>query len=343
METGDYSFREACRITGVSRGTLRRWLESRRVKFYRTPGGHIRIPREALDAVRGNEQGSDPRDAPSSVLRNRRERVEEVGLEGQELRAQPDLERLRTEQAEEAERRAAEARARERQRQLQLEQARAERTWQEREREQEEAARAVANWRRSWISQIETQIPRDFPSGMRQRAKKAAEEIVNRYDSPSDDHVVDFEIQQVLAELTRGVQCQQAQERLCAQAVEDAIGRIPWGLSLAEKDAMADEIRAKAEALPERASVAEVKVAIQPILDRASSTRLITQVLPQIRAYLRELARGDWIEDKDVDFWKRRLEPRVRAKLEEEGQKRKLTEEEAVALLHSFVDAELGF
>ena len=287
MENGDYSLQEACRVAGVSRGTLRRWLETRRLKFYRTPGGHIRIPREALDAVRSNEQGSGPRDAPSSVLRNRRERVEELALEAQELRAQGDLEKLRTEQAEEAERRAAEARARERERQQQLEQARAERTRQEREREEEETARAVANWRRSWISWIETQIPRDFPSEMRQRAKKAAEEIANRYDAPSDDHVIDFELQQVLAGLTREVQCQQEQERLCAQAVEDAIGRIPWGLSFAERDAIADEIRAKTEALPEEASVAEVKVAIQPILDRAGSNCVIRQVLPQIRPYLR--------------------------------------------------------
>ncbi|HEX2710623.1 MAG TPA: excisionase family DNA-binding protein [Candidatus Acidoferrales bacterium] len=342
MESGDYSLQEACKVARVSRGTLRQWLETRKLKFYRTPGGHIRIPREALDAVRGNEQGSGPHDAPSSVLRNRRERVEELALETQELRAQRDLDKLRTEQAEEAERRAAEARAKERERQEQLEQARAERIRQEHDREEKEAKRAVADWRRSWIVRVETQIPRDFPSEMRQSAKKAAKEIIDRYDGPEDDQVIDSEIQQILAALMRELQCQQEQQRLCAQAVEDAIGRIPWGLSFAERDAIADEIRAKAEALLQGATVAAVKAAIQPILDRASSNCAIKRVLPQIHAHLRDLARRDWIDDRDVDFWKRRLEPRVRAKLEEEGQKRKLTEEEAVALLRSFVEAELS-
>lgn len=136
---------------------FKRMVAAGQLEAYRTPGGHLRILAESVEAVRqGRQQGQarPVRDA-SPVLHNRRERLEELTLEAQELRARRELEKLRREEAEETERREAEAEAREqdaaeRQEALALEQARLER---ERAQEQErrEAERELAAFRRRWL------------------------------------------------------------------------------------------------------------------------------------------------------------------------------------------------
>lgn len=109
-----YSAGEAAGVLGVSIPTLKRMASDGQVESFRTPGGHLRILAESIEAVREHRQAQPRpvRDA-SPVLQNRRERLEELTLEAQELRARRELEKLRREEQEEAERREAEAQVRE--------------------------------------------------------------------------------------------------------------------------------------------------------------------------------------------------------------------------------------
>src|SRR5205809_55728 len=106
------SVSEAARLLGVSIPTAKRMAADGQLEAFRTPGGHLRIVAESIEALR--EQGQRPRlvREASLVLHNRRERLEELTIEAQELRARRELEKLRREQAEDEEQRQAEAEAR---------------------------------------------------------------------------------------------------------------------------------------------------------------------------------------------------------------------------------------
>src|SRR5215831_4259828 len=107
MAQESYSVSEAAGLLGVSAPTVRSMAARGRLESFRTPGGHLRVTRESLeDARRGSKEKREAL-GPSPVLRNRRERVEELALEAQEHRARRELQKLTREEQEEAERRAA--------------------------------------------------------------------------------------------------------------------------------------------------------------------------------------------------------------------------------------------
>lgn len=140
---------------GVSIPTAKRMAADGPVKGFRTSGGHLRIVAQSVEAFR--EHGRQPRPVrdASLVLQNSRERVEEVNLEVQELRARRELEKLRREQDEEAERREAEEEeceqeAAERREALALERERLAREV-ELERRGREAQLQLAAFRSSWL------------------------------------------------------------------------------------------------------------------------------------------------------------------------------------------------
>src|SRR3989442_2681276 len=153
METVSYSAAEAARLLRVSIPTLKRMCAAGEIPCFRTPGGHLRIPADGLKNFQGKASRSTT-SAPSSVLATRRERVEELNLEGQELRASRDLEKLRAEQDQEEERRAAQVQAQQLERQARIEATRFEHAKDERraarEREEAERARQRGAWQRGW-------------------------------------------------------------------------------------------------------------------------------------------------------------------------------------------------
>jgi excisionase family DNA binding protein len=79
---------EATAALGVSAPTVKRMVAEGRIEAYRTPGRHLRILAESVEAMREGKHGQPRpvRDA-SPVLQNRRERLEELTLETQEVRA----------------------------------------------------------------------------------------------------------------------------------------------------------------------------------------------------------------------------------------------------------------
>ncbi|MBI4165903.1 MAG: helix-turn-helix domain-containing protein [Acidobacteria bacterium] len=161
-----HSVSEAARLLGVSIPTLKRMAVDGQLDGFRTPGGHIRIVAESIEALREprRPQVRSVCDA-SPVLQNRRERLEELTLEAQEHRARRELEKLRREDQVETDRLEAEAQAREdeavqRQAEIELERERLEleraqqKARQEREqseeREKREAKQALGAFHCRW-------------------------------------------------------------------------------------------------------------------------------------------------------------------------------------------------
>ena len=75
---------EAARLLRVSILTLKRMCATRDIPFFKTSGEHLCIPVNGLKSIQGKAGGSTT-STPSSVLQSRRERVEELNLESQEL------------------------------------------------------------------------------------------------------------------------------------------------------------------------------------------------------------------------------------------------------------------
>ncbi len=101
-------------MLGVSIPTLKRMAADGHVEGFRTPGGHLRIVAESIEAIREQRPQVRPVRDPSPVLQNRRERLEELTLDVQELRAKRELERLRQEKTQEEAEQLARAEDRER-------------------------------------------------------------------------------------------------------------------------------------------------------------------------------------------------------------------------------------
>jgi len=133
-----YTVAQAGRLLGVSVPTIKRMVHHGELQSFQTPGGHLRIATASVERIRtGRAQESRGRE-PSSVLKNRRERVEELALETQEIRARRDLRQLHKEDAQEAER----------DRQEVAEEERAQRQKEDRPRREEERARIEEEQRR---------------------------------------------------------------------------------------------------------------------------------------------------------------------------------------------------
>jgi len=125
------------------------------VEGFRTPGGHLRILAQSIQDVREQRQHPRPVREASPVLLNRRERLEELVLQTQELRAKGELESVRREQAQEEAGRLADAdelerQAAERREALALERERLAHE-EECERQRQEGVGQVAAFRCSWL------------------------------------------------------------------------------------------------------------------------------------------------------------------------------------------------
>ena len=135
-----YSVSEAAQELGVSPPTVRRMVQDGDLRSFRTPGGHIRVPSSSIEKFRaGADDELDPVDPPSSVLQSRRERIEELSLEAEELRAKRQLDQIRRDQAAEESERADAEDARNRRAQRERDSAAVELRRMERQQERERA------------------------------------------------------------------------------------------------------------------------------------------------------------------------------------------------------------
>jgi len=161
MASQSYSVSEAAQVLRVSVPTLKRMIHAQELQAFRTPGKHLRITADSLERVQQGRPLRPVREV-SPVLQNRRERVEELALEAQELRAGHEIRKLRQEDAAEARQKREERQ--ESARQAQQEAQRLELEGQQFEIERQERAEraraqaALRDFRQRWLAHADNRV-----------------------------------------------------------------------------------------------------------------------------------------------------------------------------------------
>jgi len=331
------------------------------VEGFRTPGGHLRIVAASIEAIREPRRQPRPARDASPVLLNRRERVEEVNLQVQELRARRELDGLRREEAEEAERREAEAEenekeAAERRETLALERERLARE-DECERQGREAQQQLAAFRCSWLEQANELLAaselRWLSLAQRKEVMDALEaEIMKR--QPHDSPRMAMVLARAAAACIEPMIMERDAKRERERRIELALWSLPAFATDAEKAEAAAAAREALSRLPYSAQDLELRSAAEKAIEpvrRKVARRLMTervlnwnvlqlpwQSTEQEKARLRRECReilGDLPEDVSEIEAKEALEPTIRNACQEidERQARTCREEQKAALI----------
>ena len=269
------SVSEAASLLGVSIPTLKRMVADGQIEGFRTPGGHLRILSESIQELReGRKAQASPIREPSSVLRDRRERLEELVLESQELRARREVEKLRREEDDEAERRESEAQARERgaaerEATLELERERLERE-QEEERRRRESKRRLSDFHHRWLEKAaEVLAARELNWLSAVQHKEVLDtldiEIKSRQlqDEPRMRQVLIHTIAAVIEPWLVSREARKERERL----LENAVRSLPFGATDRDKAHAAAAVREALSTLRSDAADFEVQAGIQAAID----------------------------------------------------------------------------
>ena len=303
------SVSEAATLLGVSIPTLKRMADDGTLDGFRTPGGHLRITAESIEATKTQPQARARavREA-SPVLQNRRERLEELTIQAQEHRARRELEKLQREDQEEAERREAEAQAREeeaaqRRAELELERGRLEyqkaqeRIRQQREgakerqrqetewqlaafhcRWQEKAAQALSEYQYQWLS-----------AGQRKEVLEGIEAEIEKR-APADESRMAAIIARTLEALVEPLKAEREAQERRQRLADEALRSLPYSATEAEKVKATAAIREALRRFDNFADVCEIRVAAQEAVQalrqaierRQLEARLINWALRQL-------------------------------------------------------------
>jgi hypothetical protein len=156
---------QARQVLGVSARAFRNHVAQRKITpAAKTPGGHWRFRRQDLETFQAPAQ-------PSPLLRNKRERVEELNAELQLKKAQIALRELTDEERHRTEREEAESQAQEEQARMVQREAAADAARRERERARDRAAARAEqmrqDWEAEWVREMLRTLPRDLPPQLR--------------------------------------------------------------------------------------------------------------------------------------------------------------------------------
>jgi excisionase family DNA binding protein len=361
MREESYSVSEAARVLGVSIPTLKRMAHDGGFESFRTPGGHLRITAESLTNTRAPRLAANSRPA-SSVLQNRRERVEELALEAQELRAQHEIERLRRDNDEEEKQRKAEIEADERvaartaeAQRLRLERVRIQREHQEQERQETER---LAAWRAHWLEKAMGKLPGWLSPSQRNEALLTLESEISKR-RPECEGVMGRLTSDTIADLIAPWEAEREARELRERIVSAMLYNLPWGAKQDERIKAETLIRKALKTLPltaneaecrdlARDSISDLRAAID--LRKATEERRLRQVqltnygVARVGWYLLTLHNRGELDDAEYLDWelRRNLETAVREELTEELQGNE-TEQDIEERAREIVDDELGF
>ena len=242
---------EAADLLGVSVPTVKDLVRKKKLRAFRTPGGQLRVLADSLEEL---QQGPAVRSArePSPVLQNKRERVEELGLEAQELRAGHEIRKLRQEDAAEARQKRADRQESARQAEQEAQRLELERQQLEIERhERAEHARAQAalrDFRQRWLAHADKRVtgfpglcfrcPWLTPAQTKELAQALEAEIAKRSpdDEPRMQRIIEDVVDTFLAplEILREIRRRR----------EQALDRMLLKMSVSRTDS--ERVRAKA-------------------------------------------------------------------------------------------------
>ena len=275
-----YSVSEAAALLGVSTPTLKRMVQDGTLDGFHTPGGHLRVSADSIEGTK-DQRHTRARSSrePSSILQNRRERLEELNIEAQEVRARRELAKLQREEQEEAEEREADAQAREkeaaqREAQIELERERLEhekaqeRRRMESERLQQQARQEAEHrlmaFRQRWYdgaAQVVTKTgPYWLTAGQRKETIEALEVEIDRRqpaDEPRMADIIARSLQALVETLKAERDAQERRQRL----TNEALWSLPYSATDAEKVKAAAAIRQALARFDNSADVSEMRVA----------------------------------------------------------------------------------
>ena len=356
---------EAADLLGVSVPTVKDLVRKKKLRAFRTPGGQLRVLADSLEEL---QQGPAVRSArePSPVLQNKRERVEELGLEAQELRIHRDVRKLQEQDA--AERRQKREERDERAREAEQEAQRLEFERQQLEIERQERAEraraqtALRDFRQRWLAHADKLLNGFLgaffkynwltPQQRKELAEALEAEIAKH--SPDDEPRMERIIQDTLASFVAPLEAQHEIARKREHAVDRMMLKLSFRATDSERgraralareavkqmplDADADELLSKAQdaiapisrAIEEREAREKREAAKQEFIRWASLT---------VDNYKRELRDQDEISRQDYSdqaLWGEITED-VRDELSQEltGDE---SSEEVKELIHAVVD-----
>ena len=265
MSIESYSVSQAARALGVSIPTVKRMAGDGEIQSFRTPGGHLRILAESLQSLRENKKTRTVRE-PSPVLANRRERVEELALQAQELRAKRDLTKLEAEEEAEARRRDEEAEAEQRAIERETEAARLRRErlrlQEARERERRESERRLAAFHCNWLKKAMESLPDWLSPAQRKEALAALEtEIAKR--QPDDEPIMPRLLAETAAALIAPWQAEREAQEERERATRQALSALSAFTTDAERARAAASVRKALENLPCNVEAFEIRAAAE--------------------------------------------------------------------------------
>jgi len=295
---------------GVASSTVKEMARAGELDAFKTPGGHWRISAAGIEEYRtGRRVG--PRllsAAPSGPLQNRRERVEDLNLQAQEIRARQQLSELQDEQASEADRRATEAQARKIERQRSLEQVRGERQRQKREQQQAEAEHRRAAIREQVLLALPQALAEAFPEGAsyeQQRAFAEALDVELRRVGVEDMATARVVMKTLAVTFIRSWRAAAARDRLRKNASNRVSNEIRWMSGATPMDATeADSaIREAIARLPAEANEHELlsaaRAAVSPIADRIESRERERMHRQELESVVRFSTVGEGFGDQE--------------------------------------------
>lgn len=270
MASQSYTLSEAARVLRVSVPTLKRMIHAEELQVFRTPGNHVRVTAESLERVQEGRPLRPAREV-SPVLQNRRERVEELGLEAQELRAGRDLRQLREEEAADARHKREERRERARQAEQEAQGLELERQQLEIQRhERAERARteaALRDFRQGWFAHADKLLTAFTYAWLTLPQRKEiieALEVEIAKHSPDDDKRMQQIVEQSLASLVAPLEAQ----REIARRRQRAVDRMRLSFSATPSERARAEVLAReaVKGMPFDASPDELLIKAQDVI-----------------------------------------------------------------------------
>ncbi len=196
IEDSSYSLSKAAAVLGVSVPTVRSLVERGQLASFRTPGGHLRIPSESVAAYRdGRPNRNNPANTTSTALQGRRDNLESLRLETEELRVRRDLRKIQEEEQEVENRRKAEAQASALRRKEERERRRAE-TMRETDARRQKAAEAEAirrrrQWEIGWTDFALRLLPSDAPQSLELDVHQTIGDALAKFDPDQSEQIIE--------------------------------------------------------------------------------------------------------------------------------------------------------
>jgi excisionase family DNA binding protein len=291
------SVSEAVRLSGLSTRTLKRMAEEGRIKFSRSPGGHLRIARRELDGLlRHSANASAP---VSSVLQNRKENVEELVLQSQELRAKRELERMREEDEERDRQRVAAQRAEAVARELALAEQRLRRAseLERRKREQREAQTAgqQAEFERHWFRFAKDRVSiLNWLSIEQRHAVMDEVSFEIRAHGPEEGDAMEQVLSDTIARVCAPWVFERDVKAKREKLLEESLWALSWYATNQEKARAAADARVAIAQIPLTAEEWEIRAALSAVIEpirKALAKRDLEQNVAAVAALYRLVGR----------------------------------------------------